>query len=71
VRSVFDQSDGSVRPVATRVLKFWADNIIALKPTDYRQSIKAVLEKSRENTQEITCYVQILEKGIVDAEFQE
>ena len=70
VRNVFDQSDGSVRPVATRVLKFWADNIIALKPTDYRQSIKAVLEKSRENTKEITCYVQILEKGIVDAEFQ-
>jgi len=70
VRSVFDQSDGSVRPVATRVLKFWADNIIALKPTDYRQSIKAVLEKSRENTQEITCYVQIQENGIVDAEFQ-
>ncbi len=69
VRSVFDQSDGSVRPVATRVLKFWADNIISLKPTDYPQTIKSVLEKSRENTQEITCYVQILEKGIVDAEF--
>ncbi len=70
VRSVLDQSDGSVRPVATRVLKFWSDNIIALKPTDFPQSIKAVLEKSRENDQEITCYVQILERGIVDAEFQ-
>ena len=70
VRSVFDQPDGSVRPVATRVLKFWADNIIALKPTNYPQTIKAVLEKSRENTQETNCYVQILERGIVDAEFQ-
>ena len=70
VRSVFDQENGSVRPVATRVLKFWADNIIALKPTGYPQTIKAVLEKSRENTQEVTCYVQILERGIVDAEFQ-
>ena len=70
VRSVFDQSECSVRPVATRVLKFWADNIIALKPTNYPQMIKAILEKSRENTQEITCYVQILERGIVDAEFQ-
>jgi RecA/RadA recombinase len=69
VRSVLDQSDGTVRPVATRVLKFWADNIIALKPTDFPKSIKAVLEKSRENTQEITCQVQILERGIVDAEF--
>ena len=71
VRSAIDQSDCSVRPVATRVLKFWADNIIALKPTNYPQTIKAVLEKSRENTQEITCCVQILERGIVDAEFQE
>ncbi|MGD0450107.1 MAG: hypothetical protein ABSA79_03500, partial [Candidatus Bathyarchaeia archaeon] len=70
VRSVFDQENGSVRPVATRVLKFWADNIIALKPTDYLQTFKAVLEKSRENTQEVTCYVRILERGIVDAEFQ-
>jgi hypothetical protein len=51
-------------------LKFWADNIIALKPTEYPQTIKAVLEKSRENTQEVTCYVKILERGIVDAEFQ-
>jgi RecA/RadA recombinase len=70
VRSVFDQANGGVRPVATRVLKFWADNIIALKPTEYPQTIKAVLEKSRENSQEVTCYVQILERGIVDAEFQ-
>jgi len=71
VRSVFDQSDSNVRPVATRVLKFWADNIISFKPTDYPQTIKTVLEKTRENTQKTTCYVQILEKGIVDAEFTE
>ena len=71
VRSVFDDANISVRPVATRVLKFWADTIIALKPTDCSQRIKAVLEKSRENTQEITCYVQIQEAGILDAEFQE
>jgi RecA/RadA recombinase len=70
VRSVFDHDNGSVRPVATRVLKFWADNIISLKPTNYPRSIKAVIEKSCENTKEATCYVQILEKGIVDAEFQ-
>jgi DNA repair protein RadB len=70
VRSVFDQAEASVRPVATRVLKFWSDNIIALKPTEYHQTIEAVLEKSRENSQEVTCYVQILERGIIDAEFQ-
>jgi DNA repair protein RadB len=70
VRSVLDQSNGTVRPVATRVLKFWADNIIALKPTGYSKTIKVSLERSRENTQEVTCYVQILERGIIDAEFQ-
>jgi len=68
VRSVFDDPNAGVRPVATRVLKFWADTIISLKPTQ-SSIIKAVIEKSRVNTDEVTCYVQILEKGIVDAEF--
>jgi RecA/RadA recombinase len=69
VRSVFDDPNAGVRPVATRVLKFWADKIISLKPTE-SPIIKVVVEKSRANTAEVTCYVQILEKGIVDAEFQ-
>jgi RecA/RadA recombinase len=68
VRSVFNDPNAGVRPVATRVLKFWADTIISLKPTE-SSIIKAVVEKSRVNTAEVTCYVQILEKGIVDAEF--
>jgi len=68
VRSVFDDPNAGVRPVATRVLKFWADTIISLKPTE-SSIVKAVVEKSRVNTAEVTCYVQILEKGIVDAEF--
>jgi RecA/RadA recombinase len=66
VRSVFSEQSASVRPVATRVLKFWADNIIALKPTESPQTIKAILEKAREIEQEITCYVQIGETGIKD-----
>lgn len=69
VRSVFDDPNVSVAPVANRVLKFWADTIIAMKPTDYPQTIKAVLE-TRENKQEVTCYVQISETGIKDTEFQ-
>jgi DNA repair protein RadB len=71
VRNVFDDTNVSVRPVATRVLKFWADTIIALKPTVYPQTFKAVVEKSRENLREVTCYVQILGNGIVDADFHE
>ncbi len=69
VRSVFDDPNVSVAPVANRVLRFWADTIIAMKPTDYPQTIKAVLE-TRENKQEVTCYVQIGETGIKDSEFQ-
>jgi DNA repair protein RadB len=69
VRSVFNDQNASVRPVATRVVKFWADTIIALKPTDNPQTIKAVLEKAREITQEVTCYVQIGEAGIQDTQF--
>jgi RecA/RadA recombinase len=69
VRNVFSEQSISVRPVATRVLKFWADTIIALKPTDYPQTIKAVLEKAREIEQEVTCYVQIGEAGIQDTQF--
>ncbi len=71
VRSVFDNPNVSVAPVANRVLKFWADTIIFLKPTEYPQTLKAVVEKSPANAQEISCYVQILESGIQDTEFRE
>ncbi len=69
VRSVLNDQNESVRPVATRVLKFWADTIIALKPTDNPQTIKAVLEKTREVEQGKMCYIQIGEKGIQDTNF--
>jgi RecA/RadA recombinase len=68
VRSVFNDQSTSVRPVATRVLKFWADTIITLKPTNNPQIIKAVLEKAREIDEEVTCYVQIGEAGIQDTQ---
>jgi len=71
VRNVFDELTVNVAPVATRVLKFWADFVIALKPTEYPQTIKAVLETETENPQETTCYVQIGEAGIKDTEFHE
>jgi RecA/RadA recombinase len=72
VRAVFEnESSSSVAPVATRVLKFWSDIIISLKPTIYPQNIKVVLEKTPENPQEATCYVQIAETGISDSELRE
>jgi len=71
VRSVFDNPGVSVAPVANRVLKFWADIIIALEPTEYPSTMKAVIEKTRGISQETNCYVQILESGIQDTDFRE
>jgi DNA repair protein RadB len=67
VRGVFNETSVSVAPVATRVLQFWADLIIALKPTENSQIIKAIIEKNR-NAQEATCYLRIAETGIHDCE---
>jgi precorrin-2 methylase len=69
VRSVFNDSYVDVAPVATRVLKFWADTIIAMKPTENPQIIKAVLEKTGERAQEVACYLRIDETGIHDYPF--
>jgi DNA repair and recombination protein RadB len=71
VRSVFNDSYDSVAPVATRVLKFWADTIIAMKPTENPQTIKAVLEKTHEKAQEATCHLRIDETGIRDYPFRQ
>jgi RecA/RadA recombinase len=71
VRGVFDDSQVSVAPVATRVLRFWADTIIAMRPTENSQVINAVLEKTRENSQEVSCYLSIGETGIRDYEFHQ
>ena len=69
VSSVFDEVHVSVEPVATRVLKFWADTIIAMKPTENPQIIKAVLEKTTRKAQEVTCHLKIDETGIHDYPF--
>lgn len=68
VRSVFSEIEGAIEPVGTRVLKFWADIIIAMKPTEDQQVIKAVLEKSREQ-REMTCYLRMSATGIHDDPF--
>jgi RecA/RadA recombinase len=69
VRGVIDELQVSVEPVATRVLKFWADTIIAMKPTENPQTIKAVFEQKGEKIQEAVCYLIIDETGIHDYPF--
>jgi RecA/RadA recombinase len=64
VRNVIGEQSSSVRPVATRVLKFWAETIIFLKPSEVPQIIKATIEKSPQLVDEAVCYIQIGESGI-------
>jgi RecA/RadA recombinase len=71
VRSVFNEPYVNVAPVATRVLKFWADTIIAMKPTENPQTIKAVLEKTRKKAKEAICHLRIAETGIHDYPFHQ
>ena len=69
VTSTFNEKHVSIAPVATRVLKFWADTIIAMKPTENPQIIKTVLEKTPKRSREVTCYLRIEETGLHDYRF--
>jgi DNA repair protein RadB len=71
VSSVFNESSVSIAPVATRVVKFWSDTIIALKPTENSNSIIATLEKTPWTNQEETCPLRIDTSGIHDNPFDE
>lgn len=64
VRSVFDETFVSTEPVATRVLKFWADVIIALKPTENPRVVKVSLEKKSKMVQPLFCNLKIDENGL-------
>lgn len=64
VRDVFSETFASIEPIATRVSKFWADAIIAMKPTNNPQIIKAVLEKSPQRARPTTFYLRIEKTGL-------
>lgn len=64
VRSIFGEIGTGVEPVAPRVLKFWADTIIKVKPTESPQVVIAILEKNQKSSQEVTCNLKIEETGI-------
>jgi RecA/RadA recombinase len=66
VHSVLDEASATVEPVATRVLKFWADTIIALKPSEDRQVVKMMLEKNPQNVPLKTHNLRIGQSGIHD-----
>lgn len=66
VRNVFFESFVSIEPVATRVLRFWADTVINLRPAERRNKVKAVLEKHVNHKGPVNCYLSIEESGICD-----
>jgi RecA/RadA recombinase len=67
VTNIFNENHVNVAPVAPRVLHFWADTVIVLKPTENSGVIQAFVEKNR-NTQEVNCYLRISETGIHEYE---
>jgi len=64
VHSVLNEIPVTVEPVATRVLKFWADTVIAIKPTENVKIIKMTLEKNPKKLPSKTCSLRIEEAGI-------
>lgn len=64
VRSAFNEPQKDIEPVATRVLKFWADKIIAMKQTENSKIIKAVLEKGLKKNRTLTCHLTIGKTGM-------
>lgn len=64
VRTAFKEDHVSIEPVATRVLKFWADTIINMNLTENPTIVKAILEKASRMVQPMTCYLKIDESGI-------
>ena len=69
VMSTFKKAHVFIAPVATRVLKFWADTIIAMKPTENQRIIKTVIEKTSKRNREVNCYLRIEETGLRDCSF--
>ena len=66
VRSVFLEGFATIEPVATRVVKFWADAVLNMKPADHRNTIRVVLEKPEKRTGPANCYLSIEESGVCD-----
>ena len=66
VHSVLDQVPASVEPVATRVLKFWASAIIALRPTENPQIVEMSIGKNPRKLLTKTHLLKIEKSGLHD-----
>lgn len=66
VRSMVFEEQELVQPVATRVLKFWADITINLKPTAQARVIKATVETHTDKKPIKPVFLKIEETGLHD-----
>ena len=66
VRSILIKAKVDLEPVATRVLEFWSDIVIRLKPTGRSNIFSAILEKHPEHRRLTSCYFVIEKTGIHD-----
>ena len=66
VRESFTEEGAEVKPVATRVLKFWSDIIIGLSRTSRRGVVSARIEKPTLPKEERTLMLLLGEYGIKD-----
>jgi len=66
VHAVFDEFSSTVEPVGTRVLKFWGDVVLALKPSEDSKTITATIEKASSVPSARTFDLRIEQKGIHD-----
>jgi DNA repair protein RadB len=64
VHSVLNEVHVSIEPVATRVLKFWADTVLDMKLTGNPQTIEVTVEKNPARLPPMTCKLRITKSGI-------
>jgi DNA repair protein RadB len=64
VHNVLNKVPVSIEPVATRVLKFWADTVLDMKLTQNPRNIEATVEKNALGLPPMTCTLRIEESGI-------
>jgi DNA repair protein RadB len=64
VHSVLNEVPVSIEPVATRVLKFWADAVLEMKLTENPQTIEVTVEKNPAKLPPMTCNLRITKSGI-------
>ncbi|NIO37955.1 AAA family ATPase [Candidatus Bathyarchaeota archaeon] len=64
VRGALNSTFVDIEPVANRVLKFWADTIIALRPTEKPQVTKVVLEKTAKRRRPFIYHLKIGQAGM-------